>query len=426
MMNLWRRCYFVACAAVLVDWVVYALAKDRVSIAIAARFGETLLRLSQGKFRDAGSFVQHRLYEALWLATLALVFVAAHWMLNCVVRTRIKRNQWAIQGLEGFVWLNLWIGAAMHTALFWGVMGAGAGVQNLMQFHLKRILAAENSVTNRAVLVGSSQTRAEIDEDLLNQLLGTNLWTTELHFPGSHGYDLLLIERQLQRVHPQIVICYVTEGYFYTGSRGETPPNFLSFSDIRDGWHRGAQHYLSNEEILSGLLGACMPLFRCREVLALRLLGSLTIQLKQQEYDTSLQRDLEARAREIAIEFRLSNESEFQKQAFEDFVARCQRTNRRVVLLLGGYNPLLARRIDPAIRTDMLNFLNQLQSRYSLVSLVPEADLVEQTRADYEDLSHVNQETQRRFTTALAKLLAGFLAENPAGGKLGESLSRER
>jgi hypothetical protein len=412
MTNLWRRFYFITCAALVIGWVIFAFAKDRIAVAIAARFGGLLLRVGQGKFRDADIFVRHRLHEALWLATLAVVFVAAQWALNRLMRGRIKQAQWAIAGAAGFVWLNVWMGAAMNTALFWGIMGAGAGVQNLMQFHLKRILAEENSVPNRAVLVGSSQTRAEIDEDLLNELLGTDLWTTELHFPGAHSYDLLLIERQLQRVHPQMVICYLSEGYFYTGSRGETPPNFLGFSDISDGWHRGVQHYLSNEEMLSGLLGASMPLFRCREVLALRLLGAPTVQLKQHEYDTSLESNLETRAAEQAGGFRLTKESEFQKQAFEDFVARCQRANRRIILLVGGHNPILARRIDPAIRADMLNFLDQLQSRYSLVSLVPETDLVEQTSADYVDLNHVNRDTQLRFTRALAKVLRGFLQES--------------
>ena len=410
-MKVSRRFYFGACAIAIIGWIVYAVARQRIAAAIAGRFGETLLKFGQGKIRDANLFIQHRLSEGLWLAILALLLVFVQWLCNRLARARIRRERWVVQGMAAFVLLNLWIAAAMNTALFWGAMGAGAGVQNLMQFHFKRILAEENSVTDQAVLVGSSQTRAEIDEDLLNKLLGTNLWTTELHFPGSRGYDLLLVERQLRRINPQIVICYVTEGYFYSGSHNETPPNFLSFGDIQDGLHRGAQHYLSNEEILSGLLGDALPLFRCREVVAQRVLGSAMVQLKQQQYDTSLSSDLDARAREFAANYRINKESEFQKQAFEDFVARCQRANRRIILLVGGYNPLLARRINPAIRADMLYFLNQLQSRYSLVTLVPEANVAEQTAADYEDLSHVDKETQRRFTTALAKFLTNFMAE---------------
>ena len=99
----------------------------------------------------------------------------------------------------------------------------------------------------------------------------------------------------------------------------------MSFVDVPDGLRRGAQRYLSNEEILSGLLGHALPLFRCREAIAQRVFGSETVQLKQQQYDTSLSSDLDARAREFAAKHRINKESEFQKQAFEDFVARCQR-----------------------------------------------------------------------------------------------------
>jgi len=192
-MKVSRRFYFGACAIAIIGWIVYAVARQRIAAAIAGRFGETLLKFGQGKIRDPNLFIQHRLSEALWLATLALLLVFVQWLCNRLARARIRRERWVVQGMAAFVLLNLWIAAAMNTALFWGAMGAGAGVQNLMQFHFKRILAEENSVTDQAVLVGSSQTRAEIDEDLLNKLLGTNLWTTELHFPGSCGYDLLLV-----------------------------------------------------------------------------------------------------------------------------------------------------------------------------------------------------------------------------------------
>ena len=399
----------------MVCWIGYALAGYHMARAVAAGFGDALLRLGQGKFNDATVFVHCRLRETLWLATLGLLFIAAQRLFSHLIRGRFQRGRWALNGAAGFVFLNLWIGAAMNTALFWGAMGAGAGLENQMQFHLKRILSAENPIATRAVLVGSSQTRAEIDEDMLNQLLGTNLWTTELHFPGSHAYDLLLIERQLRRVNPRFVICYVSEGYFYAGSRGGTLPTFLSFRDLRDGLHRGAQHYLSNEEILSGLLGDVMPLFRCRGVVAQRVLGPATVELKQLQYDSSLQADLEARARQAARGFQINAESQFQKQAFEDFVARCQLADRRVILLTGGFNPILARQIQPAVRADMLRFLNELKNRHPLVTIVPETDLPEQTPADYSDLNHVNPEAQRRFTQRLANLLADFLAKEQRG-----------
>lgn len=155
-------------------------------------------------------------------------------------------------------------------------------------------------------------------------------------------------------------------------------------------------------------------MFRLREVLALRLLGAATVQLKQRQYDAALQADLEARARQFAPAYRLNAESEFQQRAFEDFVARCGRAGRRVMVLTGQFNPLLARQLDPAVRADMLAFLNRLKARHPHLVLVPETDLPPQTPADYEDLSHVNPAAQRRFSTALAGLLARLLAEPPA------------
>jgi hypothetical protein len=406
-----HRLYLIACAFLLTNWLGYALAGRRVAQAVAGRFGGGLLRLGQEKFNDPTGFVQHRLREALWLATLVLLWIAAHWLFDRLIRDRVGHCRGVVHGVAGFVCLNLWIGVAAHTALFWGVMGFGAGIQNLMQFHLKRILLEENPAPRRAVLLGSSQTRAQFDAELLNQRLGTNLWTTKLSYPGVQGYDLLLVERQIRRANPQLVICYVSEAYFYPRSGSVTVPAFLQFRDIPDGWRRGGLRYLPNQGIFFGLVGNLLPLFRCREVLAQRLFGSTIVDLKQQQYDRSLPSDLEVRARAAASGYHLSADADFEKQAFEDFVARCQQANRQVVLVVGGFNPIFARQLDPAVHADMIRFLDRLKSRCSRVVLVPQSELAEQTPADYEDLTHVNSDTQHRFSANFADWLARFLSQ---------------
>ncbi len=406
-----HRLFLIACGWLLTLWLGYALAGGRVAQAMAGRFGGALLRLGQGKFNDPTVFLQHRLREALWLTTLVLLWIATHWLLDRLIRRRAGRYRGVAHGVAGFVCLNLWVGAASHTALFWGVMGAGAGIQNLMQFHYKRILLEENPAPRRAVLLGSSQTRAQFDAELLNQKLGTNLWTTKLSYPGVQGYDLLLIERQIRCANPQLVICYVSEGYFYSPSSSVTVPAFLQFRDVPDGWRRDGLRYLPGQGIFFGLVGNLLPLVRCREVLAQRLLGPMILGLKQQQYDDSLPSDLEARARQAASGYRLSAEADFEKQAFEDFVARCQQANRQIILVVGGFNPILDRQLDPALRVDMIRYLDRLKSRYSRVVLVPQSDLAEQTPADYEDLTHVNADTQCRFTANFADWLARFLAQ---------------
>jgi hypothetical protein len=280
-----------------------------------------------------------------------------------------------------------------------------------MQFHFKRILLEENPMSRRAVLMGSSQTRAQINEELLNQRLGTNIWTAKLTYAGVQGYDLLLMERQITRAHPRVVICYVTEGYFYMGPTSATFPYFFQFRDLPDEWRRDGGRYLLGKSLFAGLFGDLLPLFRCREMSAQRLFGFLILNLNQLQYDRALQPDLEARARENAAGFHLSGVSDFEKQAFEDFVARCQQANRQVILLVGNYNPILARQIDPAIRADMTRFLDRLKNHYPCVVLVPPGDLPEQTPADYEDLTHVNRDMQCRFSENLADQLPKLLSQ---------------
>jgi len=409
-----HRFQLFAWIVLLLGWLGYALAGGWAAQLVAARFGGVLMRVGQGKFNDASLFVQGRFREALWLATLALLWVVAHRALDWLWRLRAGENpwRWVAHGVAGFVLLNVWVGFAANTALFWGALGAGGGVQNYMQFQFKRVMAEEVDAPMRAVLVGSSQTRAQIDERLLNERLGTNLWTTELHFPGSKAYDLLLIEPQLKRSRAQLVVCYFTEGYLYTGSHGETPPNFLSFGQLPDAWRRGALRHLSGAEIGYGLLGDALPLFRCREVVSQRLLGAAAAQMKQAQYDAGLPVDLDTRARDNARSFRSDADTDFQKRAFEDFVVRCERAGRKVVLLTGGYNPVLTRQMDPALRADMIGFLNGIAARHANVVLVPASALPEQTAADYDDLNHVNVPMQRRFTEHLVALMAEWSAES--------------
>ena len=410
-----HRLQLFAWATLLLGWVGYALAGGWVSHLVAARFGGVLLRVGQGKFSDAPVFVQGRLRELLWLATLALLWVVAHRALDRLywLRGGQGRWRWVAHGVAGFVLLNVWIGFAANTALFWGVLGAGGGVQNYMQFQFKRVMAGEVRAPMRAVLVGSSQTRAQIDEGLLNERLGTNLWTTELHFPGSKASDLLLIEPQLARARAQFVVCYFTEGYLYTGSHGEVPPNFLGFGQLPDAWRRGALKHLSSSEVGYGLLGDALPLFRCREVVSQRLLGAPAAQLKQAQYDAALAVDLDARARDSARSFRMDAETDFQKRAFEDFVIRCEQAERKVVLLTGGYNPVLTRQMNPSLRVDMIKFLDGIALRHANVVLV-ESTLPVQTAADYDDLNHVNVPMQQRFTGWLATLMDGLMVERAA------------
>ena len=393
--------------SILAGWIGYALVGSWAARCVAARFGGLLSRIAKGKINDPGIFVQCCIRDLLWLMTLTLVWAGAHMAINLVIRGRSWSSLRAclVQGVAGFVLLNVWIAFAADTPLFWTVMGVGSGIENYMQFQLKRLIADEIQSPEIAVLVGSSQTCAQIDEGLLNQRLGRDLWTTQLHFPGSKAYDLLIIEPQLDHVRARLVICYFSEGYLYCGSHGETVPHFLRFSQLSDAWRRGAMSYLAKREVICGLIGDALPLFRCRGILTQRLLGSAIASLQQIRHDASLPRDLNARALQSAKEFHVDDESDFQKRAFEDFLDDCAKAHRRVILLTGGYNPVLTDVMNVAVRADMLRFLDQVQKRHPNVTVIPASKLPEQRPSDYEDLTHINPDMQKRFSEWLATLL---------------------
>ncbi len=128
---------------VLLGWTGYFAVGTKVAHLLAGRIGGIVLRVTKGKVATIAVpvFVHNRMTETLWLATLALLFVTAHFLFERWRRGKniFARSGWAVHGVAGFIFLNLWIGAAANTALYWGVLGAGAGWQNLMQFQLKRI-----------------------------------------------------------------------------------------------------------------------------------------------------------------------------------------------------------------------------------------------------------------------------------------------
>src|SRR5262249_48096547 len=122
-------------------WLGYALVGGRVAGFAASKFGGALFRLGQSKFNDPALFVKNRLREALWLALLALLWIVLQYGLERWIRNRPRSAlwRWAVHGIAGFLFLNAWVGFAANTALYWGLLGAGARGENYMQFQFKRI-----------------------------------------------------------------------------------------------------------------------------------------------------------------------------------------------------------------------------------------------------------------------------------------------
>jgi hypothetical protein len=288
-------------------------------------------------------------------------------------------------------------------------MWQGDATQNLTRFHLKRLLFAENQAPSKALILGNSQSRAQLDEELLNRILEPELHTGELHFPGSNAYDIWLVHRKVTKFRPNLVIVYVSESTFYNGNHHDASANFFQFSDLKDLADADVRRFVPLQGFKYGILGAALPVFRLRDVLSQRILGTGLTQLKQSEYNQQFTKDLNASARKAAEGYFINARSDFEMRAFTEFVSDCEAANETVLILAGQLNPLLGNRFDPKMRKHMIAFLQQLRERHSNVILVEKLPL--QSPSDYEDLTHVKTGVQAQFTQAIAEFLKKPIAE---------------
>jgi hypothetical protein len=388
-------------------WVGYALLARPLSVGIAHRWGPQIVRKGDGKFCDAAVFLQHRFYEGVLLLTLTLGLVVMVVILARVLSRRMPPLwKWIPYSVIGFVGVNLWLAFAAGTCLFWCLFWNGKGTtNNLTQFHIKLLLMDENPASTKVVLAGSSQVRTQIDHRLLNRQLGTNIFATELHFPGNHSLDFLFLDRKLRGHKADVILCYLSESIFFNGAASDGFPLFFGFRDLPAFLRLGGKPQWAPKSFGLGLLGNALPIFWLRDAVGERLFGDEVAGLGQAEQLASLASDLHQRATVWAAASRADPQSEFCFAAFDAFVAQCRSEGKRVILCCGQMNPILARQLDPALRPRMLAFLAQLAAKYDNVVLLQEKDLPAQTEADYDDLSHANKAAQLRFTEAIARLL---------------------
>ena len=370
---------------------------------LAQRFAEKILAIGQGKISSPDLFVSGRLFEAGWL--LALFVVLALILFLARKNFQSRKSGWAPLCICAFIAANLWLFAALRTALIWAALTTGGSNSNFTQFQFKQQLLDEHRAPRRAILLGSSQTQAQLDENILNQQLAEKIWITELHFPGSHALDLLIVLRRLRAEPADTIVCYLSEYYFYAGANSTTVPYFFHAEDIALLKNLGWSEKLMTQPFAMGVLAQIIPAFACREPFAYKLLGPTFNSIEQTRHDTSLETNLTARAESSAKVFALDANAALQKTTFLEFVKEAGRQNRRLVLLEGQVNPVLAEKIPGAIRDDMRHFLRQLATNNPHVTLIPEGDLPPQPAFAYTDLTHVTKEFQTKFSTWLAARL---------------------
>jgi hypothetical protein len=413
-MKCWRT-QLIGVALTGMVWLGYALLGRRVARYVFAHFSETVMRVIVGSVMDAEKFVQNRLWEAAYLFSALVAVIIIHNLLTGMFlkKTSGQNARWIFHAIVGFVLVNLWLAVACHTTLFWFAFWQGKeGTTGLARFQIKYHLLRESRALPKAAIMGSSQAHRQVDDQLLNGCLAPNLHTGELGWPGARAYDVYLIHRGLDPSTAQIIIWYFSESDFYMGFSVDTVPLFFGFKDIPDCRKFDLEKHIPVRILSYGLLSDILPAFYLRDVLSQRILGPGVAMIRQRQHDATVKNNLDAGSARLAPMFQINAESALQKSALASLAMDCAKRQQRLVLIAGQLNPLLGRRLDPALRIDMLSFLRELQRQHPDIVLITNPPF--QEVSDYIDLTHVNDERRRAFTQFVAEQLKATVLTNVA------------
>ena len=402
----------------LMLWLGVSLVGPKAAAFVDARYGPKILAAGDGKFADVQIFVEHRCQDLALIGTAACLLLLAYQASSRWVSTRFATpGRWVLQGWTAFVCLNVFVGVAAHTGLFWCVLYTGKDkIENYTQWRVKQALMRDATAPSQAVLLGASQTRTQIDSRVLNARLGRKIWTTELHFPGSSPYDMTLCLERLPNAKIDYVITYVSEENFYSDADSERLMYFFGIRDLLTYQKLGPGRPRLDGYALSGLLGDTFPVYQVWDSVAARARVWETDNAAQADYDAALGNVLELRAKRAAGEMHFGPGCDFNKKEFEVFAQMCRKRGARWIICCGQSNPILDRALDPALHQDMLAFLSEEARKDTNIILLEPSDLPAQDESDYVDLMHVNTETRQRFSEYMAGVL-----ENLVEGKNPES-----
>ena len=136
-----KRLFAIATIVIAAGWGLYIVAGKALSNVLATRLGGFVLKLGEGKISSPAEFIQHRMLEGAWLATLLMLWAFVHLL---AARSRFGRPSarwsWVTHSLLAVLCLNLWLWQANRTVFFWGLMWDGQQTQNLARFRIKLIL----------------------------------------------------------------------------------------------------------------------------------------------------------------------------------------------------------------------------------------------------------------------------------------------
>ncbi len=385
-------------------WLCFGLFGQWAADTLAKHLGGTILRVGGGKFDDPSAFILGRLIEALWLSSSALLLIIAvmalHQKLQSWCRSRSVHS--LTLALVVFAAINAFAWHSGRTILFWSLFFDKANVDNFAQYQIKTTLLRETKNRRRAVLIGNSQTNTNIDEVRMNQLIGAKLWSTELTQPGARGFDTLTLTRNMPLQSGDLVICYLSEVFFYGEGGGGVAADFLTFNELPDLLELNGLDQVPFAAIRSGLIGHMIPLHRYRKSLSNKLLGWAMVNLEQVRFDSSLETNLESQAKRRAAHLRENRSSGFEKAAFRRAVSELTAKGCNILLIAGHTHPALQHHMDPGLRRSMLDFLQVVEAEnHGRVSIIDGAEIAVPKEADFVDLVHFGKNAQANFTHSL-------------------------
>jgi hypothetical protein len=404
--------------APIMVWTLFGFLGERAASSLSSRFGARILASGDGKFTNPQPFVKRRLKELAVLATSACLLILVHRGLAALAARRLQTPaRWIIQGWSAFICLNVFAAVAAHTVLFWTLLYTGKEhINNYTQYRIKQGLLEEAEAPSQAVLMGASQTRTQIDTKVLNKRMGRKIWTTELHFPGSTVYDMVLCLERLPKVRLDYVITYFSEANLYCAGDSQRLMYFFGVRDLANYWTLGPGKPGLDNNMVRGLMGDIFPLYRVWGSFIDRAQFWQTQNLKQAQYNATLESDLVERAQRQAKSFSLGPYCRFQKWAFATFAKMCRERGCRLVVCCGQTNPILDRALDPAVRRDMMAFLHEQAGQDPNLILLEDPQLPRQVKGDYDDLTHVNEAARARFSQYMAEALEKLARTNPPSG----------
>ncbi len=389
-----RRILWTGAAALLVGWVILLTLGHRVAERVAVRWPAAVLGSGGSKTPDIIEYVYYRFQDLLWIGSVSwITLLAAVLLWRWIQRHTRPLTSFVWGTLLFFVLANLWWVASGKAALFWLIL-RGPKPENQAQFRAKECFLREIS-RPVAALVGSSQARTQFVEEDFNAQMGQTVWMMELHFPGCRADDVYFLSERWGCDQVAHFVYYVSPISLYSANDTAIGKDLQSLRNLPEMWRLGTWSHFASDTARYVALGMLIPLFQGRAVIQHALFGfndisKVPLPKPATTPVTENRRD--------AGTIRLSERSDYQKQAFLRFLERTAEKGQRVILIGGQINPLHEAGIDPAVREDYRAFLASCAQHFPHVTLVWQDELMPQPPEVYEDATHIKEEAARRFT----------------------------